>query len=771
MSQTITEEITPTTTQQRIVRIPNRLRDAFLQLSLYFENSTLPGVAILSDVLRNSNLTQSERGLLFNLVNDGDLFSHLRDLGSRVGTFTVNPTTNSVTGSDVAESARRNVLTLRSSWDRLMNDVRSSEWLREQADMPDGSFTYRTLSGARFPRMIQHDDMQILRDNDELGEYKLHTEFTDWFGKEKMYNYQDPDNGDYSTSAKDSEAVYKPEPFKIDTQITDIPISGHAKTRLINYGYSDSTLTLENSVITATISSGRSVPNKALEDTDSRLPNCSYKLTLEVEKARVLLANGVHVNAKLIISCYAEPKLRGDIVTISEYIKSTSTPLKVYNVKFITIILLETKLDYHMVRCTGSPVIPAHAQVTNRRPAVAGIESLTDTRDMNDMISRFDNELSKTDQWVNIKYNAIMDFCSQREFTKKAFAENKYAHVTECGVEFADVEMLKNRHPRLFAKLEQIGYEMLIMQMRKNGYDQPLGVDEIRTDFAIFFELFGGPSIVHSEEIRSTNFELPGTKHVNSSLLITRFVLSLLLVVGVGDVATHDPLNSKTLPMSHHLLNQKRAEAMLIPLSVMKDQMLVYSLPGSVGRLLKSVRKSKLIESGLYEIMKRSFNPAEGLNVLEYAASQAIFVVTAPVVQVSSTSERRALSLVSPSGFEYDVSPIVEEICITLKNQMLGGYSRSNVPARLIRPRAVIAWHPLFCVVVSITPTKNRKPKFHAIVMPAKRKSSIATSYHNTGDSLRSNDFSDDIRIHYGVLREEKGFLSALQTYASVFAR
>lgn len=761
MSQTITEEITPDQVPTLIIRTPARLRDAFLQLSLYFENSSLPGVTILSDVLRASDLTQTERRLIIKMVKSGELFSHIRDLGSRVGTFTVNPTTSSVTGSDVAESARRNVITLRSSWDALLNDVRASEWLREQADMPDGAFTYRTLSGARFPRKLTHNEMLSVRSSNKTGEYNLYTEFTKWSGKENMYDYSDPGNGDYSTSAKDSGFVYEPKTFKIDVQSQDIPVSGHARQRLIDYGYNDSSLTLESTIVNATISSGRTVPNKSMEETMPRLPNCSYKLTLEVQQANILLSTGETINTKLVISCYAEPKLQGRAVTIADYMAESSSPLKVHNVMFVTVIFLETTLPTHMLRCTGMPVIPSHVEMQNKPNAVAGITSSKDIRDASNLISSFNDNLSNTDQWLNIKHAAIMEYCSQREFTKKAFASNKYAHITECGVEFADVELIQKRHPLLFSKLERIGYEILIVQMRNNGYAKSISIDQMRDDFANFFDMFGGPSIVHSEEIRSPNSDLSGTKHVNSSLLITRLVLSLLLVVGVGDVGTHNPLNSKTLPMSHHLLNQKRAEAMLIPLSVMKDQLLVYSLSGSVGRLLKSVKKSHLITSGLYEIMKRSFDPAEGLNILEYASSQAIFAITAPVIQVSSDSERRAISLVSPSGFEYDVSPIIEEICSKLRGQMI----------RLIKPRAVIAWHPLFCVVISITPEKNRNAKFHAIIMPAKRKSSIATSYHNGGDSLRSNDFSDDIRIHYGVLREEKGFLSALRTYTSIYAR
>jgi hypothetical protein len=312
-----------------------------------------------------------------------------------------------------------------------------------------------------------------------------------------MYEYADPDNGDYSTPAKDSGFVYDPQTFSIDVQHKDIPISGHARKRLLDYGYNDSTLTFENTIVTAIISSGRTVPNKSLEETDTRLPNCSYKLTLEVGDAKVLLDNNKRVSAKLIISCYAEPKIQGVTVTMAEYLNAETPPLKVTNVKFITVIILETTLEKHMLRCTGVPVIPAHADVHSKPSAVAGIKSLNDIRDISTLISSFNEELSNTDQWLNIRHDAIMEYCSQREFTKKAFAGNKYAHITECGVEFADVEFIRERHRALFDELENIGYEVLLVQMRNNGYQGEMSVDEIRQGFATLFDKLGGPSIVH----------------------------------------------------------------------------------------------------------------------------------------------------------------------------------------------------------------------------------------------------------------------------------
>ena len=237
--------------------------------------------------------------------------------------------------------------------------------------------------------------------------------------------------------------------------------------------------------------------------------------------------------------------------------------------------------------------------------------------------------------------------------------------------------------------------------------------------------------------------------------------LSLYLIVGIGDKLVHQPLNGNTLPQSHHLINQKRAEAMLIPASVMKDQLIVYSISGSVGRLLKEVSKELIQTSGMKTILDKSYDQHAKLNIIEQASIQAAFAVTAPIIEITSISHRRDLSLLAPSGVEYDVSPIVEEIISKLDSQLI----------RLVQPRAVCAWHPLFTVVVSVMPAKHKHPKYHAIVMSARRKSSIATSYHNVGDSLRSIDFSDNVRAHYGLLREEKGFLSGLLTYLSVFAR
>jgi len=106
------------------------------------------------------------------------------------------------------------------------------------------------------------------------------------------------------------------------------------------------------------------------------------------------------------------------------------------------------------------------------------------------------------------------------------------------------------------------------------------------------------------------------------------------------------------------------------------------------------------------------------------------------------------------------VSPIVDEIIYKLNTSL----------TRIPQSRAVISWHPLFCIIVVVTPAKHSPLSFQAVVLPAKRKSSIASSYHNVDDSLSILSGSET-RVHYAMMREDKGFASALRTYVSIYGR
>jgi hypothetical protein len=485
----------------------------------------------------------------------------------------------------------------------------------------------------------------------------------------------------------------------------------------------------------------------------------SYRLTIELDDVAIIINNTDEVRAKLIVSCFVKPKLKGKPALLGDYLSHSKDPLLLSSVRFVTIIPTMKLVGDHGLRCTGMPVIPHYADDGKSAPAVAIIKSMEDRREPSYVIDSFNFLLSKTDQWLNLNHDVIDEFLRGRAILRQQFETGNYLRATETGVEFDDVEHLREINSPLFNKLERLGF-LLVKRMMGNVANSSL--DAIGLEVKHFIDKNIGPSIVHSEEIRSPYTEFASsTKPLDSSLLITRMVLSLLLIVGVGDVTSHDR-NAVTNPMQtpnpHHLINQKRAEAMLIPVSVMKDYMAVYSIHGSVGRLLKEVPKDLLKTSGLRHITSKSYDLLSGLNVLEQANVQLAFTTTAPLVRITSMESRKGLSLVAPSGLEYDTSLMVDDII----NKM-----RSNF-VKLPQARAVCAWHPLFTIVVSVVPSykgKRAKPTFYAIVMPAKRKSSIATSYHNQGDSLRSIDHSGEFNVHYGLMREEKGFLSGLLTH------
>jgi hypothetical protein len=768
MSEIVVEELESQENEIPTVLSPNRIRDALLSLIMHFGNSDFSVIDVLREALTSDEsrfLTASDREFLIKIVSDRTLFSHLRYLGTRIATFTVNPATGTGMNTNVARAHRSEIINLRRQWDAAIDDMRNSEYLRQQRVVDsEGRVISRTLNGANFPRLISHSESQeALKASEHKADYAIMTDFSGWAGMEKMYAKDEDDyDGEYSTSAEDSDFVYKSPVLKVKFQTKQVSLSSHAKDRLKAYGYKGDMAELVVTKLDARVSSGRSVPDIAKEQRDGRrnqIGDMTYRLTIELDDVDITIGGTDKMKAKLVVSCFVKPQINKVNVLLEEFLKQSTDPLTLHSVRFVTVIPKLKLTGDHGLRCTGMPVIPYYVDNVTASPAVTIVRSEMDKREPSYVIDSFNMLLSRTNQWINLRHEVIEEFLRGRPRQREQFDAGNYLMATETGVEFADVEYLREINAPLLNKLERFGFLLVKLSI---GNAEGSSLDEIGLKVKDFIDDNIGPSIVHSEEIRSPYTEFASsTKPLNSSLLITRLVLSLLLMVGVGDTSAHDrdaATNPRKTPDPHHLINQKRAEAMLIPVSVMKDYLAVYSIHGSVGRLLKEVSTDLLAKSGLAFITSGSYNVQAGLNELEQGNVQLAFTTRAPLVRISSLAERKELSLVAPSGLEYDTSLIINDIISQMRSRAV----------RLPQARAVCAWHPLFTIVVSEVPKFKGKmaiSSYHAIVMPAKRKSSIATSYHNQGDSLRTVDHAEEFKVHYGLMREEKGFLSGLLTH------
>jgi hypothetical protein len=759
-STTITEVITDV---EPVLRLRGRsrverVRNAFMRMSLIFEQESFDVDEVLALAYAKANLSDRQKHLLRELVASRELFSRVPDLGSRVATFSINPSTGEPRKSLPAERARRALIRAERVWDNMMEDVRSNKFLAEQADMVDGKFTYRTLMGARFPKLVSKGELDLMSEGDATVDVSIHTEFSGWSGITKFKSYSMPSDALYSSSAKDSGMVYGGRVIMAKFRSNGLQVKGHAMKRLRSYGYDSEMITLESNTVEAIISSGRSVPNWSMERPTPSTRKVSYKITFELLNVEVKLSSNATSVCKLIISGYVSPSLDKRTVTMSEYLESGSNILDIIDPFVVTVIPLTIPGSKSRLRATGMPVIPYDAAITDVSPAVLAIKGEESQDDGDTLTSMVNADLRRTDQWLNVSHDEVKSFCSDSPHLAKMYEDNKYSYITKCGVEFADVEYIRDNYPVLFDDLLNVGLEMLTSQSNISRETETLSKTDVVDAWSEFFDKSSGPSIVHSEEIRSPNQEAQGVKPVTSSLLLVRIVLSRILIVGIGE-STHRPMNPEVLPTPHHLINQKRAEAMLIPLSVMKDGLLVYTLTGSVGRLLKDVTRSNLSGSVLHNIIRGSVISGDmPTNIIDELTSQSLFKVRAPILVVSPKSPAMTdLWFIAPSGIEFDVTPIAMEICSKLSEEML------------LSPisRSVLAWHPLFTIVVSKTLKSNGSFKYDSILLPAKRKSSIAVSYHNTTEVIRATDFNSEVRMHYATMREGAGYVSALKTYIS----
>jgi len=759
-STTITEVIT---NAQPVLRLrgrshTERVRNAFMRVCLIFEQESFNVDEILSSAYLKSNLSDRQKLSLRELVTSGELFSQVPDLGSRVATFTINPMSGVPRSALLAERARRNLIRAERIWDNMMDDVRSNQFLADQSDMDDGRFTYRTLYGARFPMLVSKTELESMGDGDASEDVSIHTEFSGWSGMSKFKSYSVPTELEYSTSAKDSGDVYDAKMIMAKFKSNTLSVRGHAMKRLRSYGYDSEVIKLNSNVVEAAISSGRSVPNWSLERPTPSTRKISYKITVELPSVEVRLSSNDASTCKIIISGFIFPTIGKKASSLSEFLSSSTEALEIIDPFVVTVIPLTIPGSELRLRATGMPVIRYDADIPDVGPAVKAIKADDEAEDSEAVTTMMNETLRKTDQWLNIEHDEVKAFCSDSPYLLRMYTDNKYSYITKCGVEFADVEYIRDNYPVLFDELLDVGYEMLTSQSNTSRETEPMLKSDVINAWSEFFARSSGPSIVHSEEIRSPSQEAQGVKPVTSSLLLVRIVLSRILIVGIGE-SDHRPMNPETLPTPHHLINQKRAEAMLIPLSVMKDGLLVYTLTGSVGRLLKDVTRKNLSKSVLHNIIRGSVIPGDSpMNIIDELTSQSLFKVRAPILKVSSESPAISdLWFVSPSGVEFDVSPIAFEMCSKLSEEML------------LSPisRSVIAWHPMFTIVVSRTVNVdgNDSDRYDAVLIPAKRKSSIAVSYHNTTEVIRAFDFTSEVKMHYATMREEAGYISALKTY------
>uniref|UniRef100_A0A2V0RAM3 Uncharacterized protein n=1 Tax=viral metagenome TaxID=1070528 RepID=A0A2V0RAM3_9ZZZZ len=754
ITTTITQNDTLVIQQQSSLTL---VRDAFLSIGLVFEHESFGNELAVQTAYQESEMTQTQRQTLRDIVMSGELFHSVEDLGTRVATFTINPLTGQSRGRLLSENARLTLMRNERVWDNTLSDVRSNAFLREQADMEDGRFTYRTLKGARFPTIVDRDMLSTLSSEESAGDYQSYTDFSNWMEPRSFKSYSLPSDVEYSTSADDSQAVYAQREVRLKFNTSTLDVKGHAVKRLVSYGYDCTEITLSSQVVTATISGGRCVPNWSQERPQLRNSQVRYKMTFELNDVDVMLSSNEKAKCKVIISAYIAPKIGKKKVSLSEYLSNGEEPLEIINPFVITVILLTVPGSDYRLRATGMPVIPAGVDFGDTSKPVAFIKSSSDDVNFDDMLNDFTNKLRRTDQWLNVRRQDIKEFCDRSPFFSSMYADEKYSHITKCGVEFADVEYIRETYPRLFSGLLSVGHTLMMNKINKGRSEADLSLTEIKRVWKYYFETSSGPSIVHSEDIRSPDEVAYGVKPVDESLLLVRIVLSRILIVGIGDVNTHDPNNPKTMPMSHHLLNQKRVEAMLIPLSVMQDGLLTYSVTGSVGKLLKDVTRNNLAGSTLFDIIKSSgVKRKDHLNIIDELTTQALFTVRAPILQVDQNNSAMGdLWFVSPSGMEFDVTPIANEICSKLSQETL--FSEAD--------RSVIAWHPLFSIIVGKTHREGGSFRYDVILLPAKRKSSMAVSYHNSTEVVRALDFNNEVKIHYATLRDGGGYLSALRTF------
>jgi len=774
-----------------------QIRDSLLNVCLIFDNSEIQegnGVQrrdqklmdILLSALNSSEFASTYFTQLVDVVRTRRLFSGLDGtLGDRVGVLTVSNSDGMYVAQTIGDSlpltdARRFIIRARRGNDNVVNGLRNNEVVSIEADMNDKKFTYLTLSGARMPIVVDsRQDALSLRDSDKLGTMDVICDFSKYVDEDvPFHNYDVGKDVDHSTSAKDSGEYYNKRPIKIrlfknygDKTGLLLQYAPHAATRMKDYGFGNGeTLMLTEQDFDALISGGRSVPDVKKErftTNDKRAKNVSTRLTLEVPGVHVS-HNGIDYVVTLILGVLSSVMHHDEVITVESFVNlNKRLELKENLVKLITVIPTVIGRNRFTVTATGVPVIPSHLDFGDIEHPVNIIPNTpTSVENRKQAAAAYARVLSSGDQWLNIHSSEIRDYCSEplRRSLLQHLDSSSYAQITKAGVEFEDVEYIRENHKGLFNELLKLGHYIFKVQWLRD-----VSIEEISKFWDKYFKKHSTPSIVHSGEIRSPNEVLNGTKPIDAPLLLVRVTLSLLLIVGMSKYQRHNPTNINMRPDIHHLLSEKRAKLSLIPLCVLKSRLLAYEVSGSVGRLLNNVVAEALDKSILASTKSRSRVKLDDERIvlnMEDAASSMPFEINAPVIRVNDAerASRRGFTVITPSGVELDVYPICESMCARLRL-----YHHT-----MERDRVAIFWHPIFCIIASATvykphPDVEAISYYRCIILPSMRPSTIAPSYHNTRDSIRLSHYGDDSTTHYGVLKEMIGYISSFATYASIY--
>uniref|UniRef100_A0A2V0RB32 Uncharacterized protein n=1 Tax=viral metagenome TaxID=1070528 RepID=A0A2V0RB32_9ZZZZ len=712
---------------------------------------------------------------LYRLMLDGDLLSGMTQLGTRsaVENILCNGNVRMLPGTDVPLGAEAsNVLVrLRTMFDAAMS-IREDAYLREISTYDnEAMFTYRTSDGALFPSppsYVEGEEMLAMLHGATNGadEITVASPFTSSIEKLRAIPAAEQTDFKYEVLAKkEADFILKGTELKFNVSVHSQNTIGHGKhileriaTYEIDAGIENVFGMLSGSQCTGIISDGRNVLRAADEHikdvNDKYLLTCALNLQLPCRMVKDL--EQTMLDVKVIASGYVTPTIGKKKCTFPEYLDNdTRDPLNLKVTFVVTIIPTATSMPMSTLMTTGFPVIPSFVEDVHIEPSIQDIGS--DTMLPRGVIANMNESLRETDQWSNLKHELFKT--KDGKFLTNRSEFPNIVQITKFGVEFEDVENLKVNHVPQYKLLSMIGLKYL---SKASGV--PLNIVE-----GWWSKVKLGPSITHSGVIRTHASPFSGTKPFNRNDLLVRYALSRMFSVGLGkvtDVGGIDSTQGVRLPQSIHLLNPKRAEALMLPLSVTKVGIIVYSLSGGLAKLLehvnlggKEMRDSYLNTFYQKNVPRRnSTRSRTPTSRVEDVDERPLFVTKAvPIIVNDKTTPRNdRFSLVFPSGMEVSVSAIVSDIASQMRNHKTISMRNENA----------VVWHPNFAIIVSqtvkILGSLPAKRTYHAVVLPAVRKSRIAPPFRNVGSAIRDSVTSPGQLVHYARLGESFGYIGGL---------
>jgi hypothetical protein len=293
---------------------------------------------------------------------------------------------------------------------------------------------------------------------------------------------------------------------------------------------------------------------------------------------------------------------------------------------------------------------------------------------------------------------------------------------TRGSAELEDCEWMLTKHPSKFSIKTQMTNILgrLIFRYVARGRGQNAtrlsAMETRRVNSSIFaaIESIITPGISFNGIVRRPILDTTNLTGFSEDAAILRLLIGRLFRVEIGGKVLH-PLSSTQL------------QATKIPLSFIRDGVVVYEVDTFIVRMVKASGISPYAGSNFIEM----YNAMRGGTIAGTNTNNKVLGISRQSpIEVSDSAFLPIVShtIIAPNGAELCFDNIIRDMAVILHNAIVN---------QTTLMRSCVVWHPLVCIVVSRD--KGPTESYTAFLMDGARQSRIIPNMANKGEALKSD--------------------------------